>query len=221
MQPAQSEVIRVHLEARTRFFDQAVLDALGAGITQVVIAGAGYDDRALRFRSEGVRWFELDHPATQADKRRRLEELGADTSSVAFAAADFGNDDVAAALAAAGHAQGQATLFLCEGLLVYFEPPGIVGLLGALANRAGAGSTLVASLAVHRDGIDSSAVVRFLNDVRPANDEPWRTILPAGEHLQLLHRAGWREERGVDEAEVSAEAEPGRSLFVVAARDRG
>jgi len=34
-----------------------------------VILGAGYDDRALRFRSPGVRFFELDHPDTQADKR--------------------------------------------------------------------------------------------------------------------------------------------------------
>jgi Leucine carboxyl methyltransferase len=39
---------------RTRFFDDQVMAAVAAGISQVVICGAGYDDRALRFRSPGV-----------------------------------------------------------------------------------------------------------------------------------------------------------------------
>src|SRR4051812_24564990 len=37
------------ITARTEFFDDAVLRAVGGGITQIVILGAGYDGRALRF----------------------------------------------------------------------------------------------------------------------------------------------------------------------------
>jgi O-methyltransferase involved in polyketide biosynthesis len=36
------------LRTRTRFFDEAVLHALAHDISQIVILGAGYDDRALR-----------------------------------------------------------------------------------------------------------------------------------------------------------------------------
>ena len=72
MRPVSAPEMQARLAARTRFFDEQVLAALDRGIRQVVIAGAGYDDRALRFRSPGVRYFELDHPATQADKRRLL-----------------------------------------------------------------------------------------------------------------------------------------------------
>ena len=124
---------------RTRFFDGQVLAAISAGIPQVVICGAGYDDRALRFRSPGVRFFELDHPATQADKARRLRDMGADLRGVALAAADFRDDDVAAVLAAAGHDASQPTLFLCEGLLIYLDAPVITRLLAGLCSRAAAG----------------------------------------------------------------------------------
>src|SRR5271166_5603828 len=67
--------LRPSIEARTRFVDEQVLAAIAAGVRQIVICGAGYDDSALRFRSDGVRYFELDHPATQADKLRRLQSV--------------------------------------------------------------------------------------------------------------------------------------------------
>jgi methyltransferase (TIGR00027 family) len=57
--------------ARTCFFDEAVVAGLDAGVRQVVVLGAGYDSRAWRLARTGVRFFEVDHPATQADKRMR------------------------------------------------------------------------------------------------------------------------------------------------------
>ncbi|HTS95329.1 MAG TPA: class I SAM-dependent methyltransferase [Streptosporangiaceae bacterium] len=76
MRPTETDALRPSLAARTMFFDEQVLAAISAGIRQVVIVGAGYDDRALRFRAHGVRFFELDHPATQADKAARLHGMG-------------------------------------------------------------------------------------------------------------------------------------------------
>src|SRR5690349_4299426 len=64
------------ITARTKFFDDAVVRALEHGVQQVVLLGAGYDGRSLRFRTPGVRFFEVDHPATQADKQRRLTDVG-------------------------------------------------------------------------------------------------------------------------------------------------
>src|SRR3954469_645003 len=57
------------LERRTMWFDGGTLRMIDAGVRQVVIVAAGYDCRALRFRTPGVQFIELDHPATQADKR--------------------------------------------------------------------------------------------------------------------------------------------------------
>ena len=134
------------LERRTQWFDEVTLRCIEEGMSQVVIVAAGYDCRALRFRTPGVRFIELDHPATQADKQRILHEMDVDVAGVAYAAADFTVDDVGAALAAAGHKAGQATLFLVEGLLIYLPEDVIVSLLSALRARAAPESRLAVSI---------------------------------------------------------------------------
>jgi methyltransferase (TIGR00027 family) len=205
------------LAARTRFFDERVLEAISDGIGQVVILGAGYDDRALRFRSPGVRFFELDHPATQADKARRLRVIKAGAGAPVLASADFRHDDVAAILRDCGHNAAQPTLFLCEGLFVYLDQPTCVRLLAGLRSRAAPGSVLAASLAVHRENLDSGHVAAVANARRRTGaTEPWLTILPPAMHLRLLRESGWQAGEQVDAAQFGTGAEPGRSLLVTA-----
>ena len=111
------------MEARTLFFDDAVVGAIDRGVNQVVILGAGYDGRALRFRTPGVRFFEVDHPATQADKRRRLEALDIATTGITFVEADFTEPGLDQRLADAGHRAEEQTQFLLEGVLRYLPEP--------------------------------------------------------------------------------------------------
>ena len=90
MRPVSADRFVARDGRRTRFVDDQVLDAISAGIPQIVVLGAGYDDRALRFTTPGVRFFEVDHPATQTDKERRLGRLGsALRGTVRARAADF------------------------------------------------------------------------------------------------------------------------------------
>jgi methyltransferase (TIGR00027 family) len=208
--------LRAHLAARTQFFDEQVLAALDRGVRQVVTLGAGYDDRALRFRAPGVHYFELDHPATQADKRRRLTRMRADLTGLTLIAADFRFDDAGTALGAAGHDAQRASLFICEGLLVYLDQEAFIGLLSAAGSRAGDGSTLAVSLVTHREGLDSARVVAVANARRPNGAaEPWRTIMPETAQLSLLTRAGWSVTAAVSDA-ASGTGASGRSLLVTA-----
>lgn len=212
--------LRPGIEARTRFVDEQVQAAISAGIGQIVICGAGYDDRAQRFRTAGVRFFELDHPGTQVDKARRLRAVGGD-AAVTLAPADFRSDDVAEVLDSAGHDAKQPSLFVCEGLLIYLDQQTCLRLLAALAARAAAGSRLAVSISTHADGFDSAEVVAAANARRrTAGAEPWRTILPANEHLALLARAGWTASSVTESPPASAEVSHGRrSLLVSAAAD--
>src|SRR5208282_2568410 len=67
---------RVSAVVRTRLIDDAVTDALAAGATQVILLGAGYDSRAYRIDAiRTTRVFEVDHPTTQAVKRRRIDAV--------------------------------------------------------------------------------------------------------------------------------------------------
>ncbi len=217
MAPVRDEAMRAQLAARTRFFDDQVVDALGRGCDQVVVLGAGYDDRALRFRTPGVRFFEVDHPDTQDDKRLRLERMGAARRGPTLVPVDFCGDGLAAALDRAGHRTDRPTLVLAEGLLVYLGSREIADLLGGVRARAGAGSVLAASLAVHPEGLDSAGVTDRANAARPrAGAEPWRTILSRSAHLALVEGAGWAVVDTFDATAFDATAVPGRSLLVVA-----
>jgi methyltransferase (TIGR00027 family) len=185
--------LQLSIAARTEFVDEQVTGVIAAGLRQIVTCGAGYDDRAVRFRTDGVRFFELDQLVTQADKAARLQAIGA-ADAVTLVGADFRTDDAAAALAAADHDADQPSLFICEGLLTYLDRDACYRLLAALAARAASGSVLAASLSTHEDGFDSTEVVAVANRSRSHNAaaEPWQTILPVAEYLRLLADAGWR-----------------------------
>ncbi|HTA08450.1 MAG TPA: class I SAM-dependent methyltransferase [Streptosporangiaceae bacterium] len=213
------EWLRPSIAARTRFVDSHVVRAIAAGLRQIVLCGAGYDDRPLRFRTPGVRFVELDHPATQADKARLLRDLGAGSPGVSLAPVDFRTDDVGAVLERAGHVATEPSLFVAEGLLIYLDQSTCERLLAALAGRAAAGSVLAVSLATHADGHDSVEVAAAANAGRRAGvAEPWLTVLPVAEHLAMLTDAGWQVTETQWSPVAAAEVSHGRRSLLVVAR---
>src|SRR5713226_1714677 len=66
--------IRPSVVARTRLIDDAITASMGEHTEQLVILGAGFDSRAYRLPGlRGITVFEVDHPDTQATKRKVLE----------------------------------------------------------------------------------------------------------------------------------------------------
>ena len=137
-----------YIRARTAFFDRVVVSSIDRGVAQVVIGGAGYDGRAFRYAKPGVRWFEVDHPATQADKLARVTRLGLATPQVRFIPADFTADPVAEPLLAAGLDPARPALFLFEGVAVYLERPENERVLTEFREVTPAGSLLAISVSV-------------------------------------------------------------------------
>ena len=187
--------MREYLEARTRFFDRMVVGAIGRGVRQIVLGAAGYDGRALRYARSGVRWFEVDHPATQRDKRDRLARLGLDAGQVQFVEADFTRDPIAERLTAAGLNPGQFGLFLLEGVAVYLEPAVLDRVLTEFRQVARAGSRL--AISVSTSGARGEARSRFQATVA-ALGEPARSTLEAGQATEVLARTGWQVIAGDD-----------------------
>jgi methyltransferase (TIGR00027 family) len=176
-----------YLRARTAFFDRVVVTALDRGTRQVVIGGAGYDGRAFRYAKPGVRWFEVDHSATQADKRERIARLGLDSAHIAFIAADFTADPVAGPLRAVGLDQARPALFLFEGVAVYLERPVIERVLAEFRAVTAPGAALAISVST---GAPSSTRADFQRRVA-ALGEPVRSVLTPAETRALLSAAGW------------------------------
>ena len=176
-----------YLRDRTRFFDYHLLWALEAGTQQVVLVGAGYDLRAQRFRSPGVRFFELDLPETQADKRQRLADLGLTDSGVTFAPIDLASGKLAHALRAAGHDADRPSLFLCEGLLLYLDPETVRALLRDLRANAAPRSRLAMSIEVGEPEARRQQLHTYLRAI----GEPPRSQWSADDWHQLLEATRW------------------------------
>lgn len=189
-----------HLEARTAFVDRALVRALADGVRQVVLAAAGYDGRALRYAHEGVRWFELDHPATQADKRERLTRLGIATDDVAFVAADFRTDPVAERLVAAGCDPGARSVVVCEGLAIYLETDVLERLLAELAHATGPGSALLLTASTASSDRRARQRREWLRAAVASLGEPMRSSLSAGDADELMRRTGWEPWQGSEPA---------------------
>jgi methyltransferase (TIGR00027 family) len=164
---------------RTLFIDGEVAGAIGGGVQQVVILGAGYDGRALRFGGAPTRWFEVDYPSTQADKRRRLAALGISPVGVTYVPIDLMRGDLETTLENAGHDATLPTLFLAEGLVPYLTLEATARMFQALRARAAPGSVLVVTFFVSPEPSD------LLNAWYRARDVFFRVI---GEPRQSEYR---------------------------------
>ncbi len=189
---ASAERMVAYLKARTRFFDRAVVTALGRGVTQVVVAGAGYDGRAWRYAKPGVRWFEVDHPDTQGDKRRRVHRLVLDCNHVTFVPADFVVDQVGSRLGAAGLDRNRPLLIVCEGVAAYLDRSVLAALVTGLGEVAAQRSRLAISVSVATGSSDFAARRAEFQARVAALGEPARAVLTADDAEHLLAAAGWR-----------------------------
>ena len=126
---------------RVAFIDQAVR---AEPTPQVVILGAGLDTRAWRLDClEGTRVFEVDHPATQAYKRRKAPTLGPPRCAHTWVAVDLERDDLVAALQAAGHRANVPTTWIWEGVVMYLDDDALRRSLAAIFQSSASGSSLL------------------------------------------------------------------------------
>jgi methyltransferase (TIGR00027 family) len=131
--------------ARTAWFDGIFRNALGDGIRQIVLLGAGYDTRAWRFRDllGDARVFELDIRSTQESKIAALHAAGMDTpEQVSFVRIDFRSEDLETVLVRAGYDPTQRTLFVWEGVTYYLAEESVNATLRFVHRNSARGSRL-------------------------------------------------------------------------------
>ena len=129
---------------RVAAIDAALVAAIAAGCRQVVILGAGLDTRAWRLQAvAGLPLFEVDHPATQAEKRERSRMLPPPLARIAWTAVDFHEQSLAARLADVGQALEQPTAWVWEGVVMYLSDDAVRGTLTAVRARSAPGSVLI------------------------------------------------------------------------------
>jgi methyltransferase (TIGR00027 family) len=136
---------RASAVVRTRLIDDLLGEALADGARQLVLLGAGYDSRAFRLPAAGaVTVFEVDHPATQALKRRLVDRrVPADQRAhVRFVPVDLAHEDLSTALRQAGW-RSDRSVIVWEGVTNYLDASSVHATLTGLAALAAAGSRII------------------------------------------------------------------------------
>ncbi|KAG2486967.1 hypothetical protein HYH03_014340 [Edaphochlamys debaryana] len=131
------------IDARTKWFDEAVTQALDGGIKQVVVVAAGYDTRAYRLGRPGVRFFEVDLPIASETKQRLVDKLGFVKDQAArptYVGADLARVPLAQALAGTGFDPAAPTLWTVEGLVYYLPGDAPHALYAAISALSAPGS---------------------------------------------------------------------------------
>ena len=194
---------------RARFPEDLVERAVAGGVAQYVILGAGLDSFAYRRRDllDRLRVFEVDHPATQAWKRRRLAELGVELpASLVFAPVDFERQTLREGLERAGFDFAKLAVFSWMGVTMYLTLDAINATLATLA-KCRPGSRVVLTYNQPLDVLTrgDAQITGAMAGLAAKMGEPFISRFRTAEIARLLRQHGFGEftDFGSDEARAA------------------
>lgn len=130
--------LRRFIAARSRFAEDALAAARLSGTRQLVVLGAGLDTYAYRAETSDLAIFEVDHPATQAWKRKLLAEATiAIPDALRFVPVDFERDALSTRLRDSGFDPARRSFFTWLGVVSYLTRPALLATLGFIAGLPG------------------------------------------------------------------------------------
>jgi methyltransferase (TIGR00027 family) len=207
--------LRAFLVARSCVAEETLARCVSHGTRAYVVLGAGLDTFAYRNPHEacGLRTFEVDHPTTQAWKKRRLSDAGIPVpSSVTFVPVDFETHSLEAALGRAGVPADQPALFSWLGVTPYLSRSAVIDVLAMIAKR-GPGSAVVFDFSASPSTLDAIGRRAFdgLAQRLAAEGEPWITFFDPREIEDELRAVGYRDIEVFDPRSLNARYFSGRS----------
>lgn len=206
---------RAFMVVRSRFAEDELAAAIARGASQYVILGAGLDTFAYRnpYSEVQLRVFEVDHPATQAWKRKRLAAGGIEIPrSLAYAPVDFEKQALADGLAAAGFDPERVTFFSWLGVTPYLTQPAMdatLKFIAACAKGSGVVFDYVCSRR-HMGFLGWLAFERLARRVAMAG-EPFRLLFDPKNLTAQMRGMGFSEFEDLGGAELNARYFAGRT----------
>jgi methyltransferase (TIGR00027 family) len=203
--------MRAFICARSRLAEDALAAAVGRGVAQYLLLGAGLDSFAWRNPHPGLKVFEADHPATQAWKRQRLAPLGAPERTT-FIPVDLERQPLAPALAAAGLDPDQRVFVSWLGVTPYLESETVMDALEALTSL-NAGVEVVFDYGPAAAGL--SGAMRSAHQRRAAKieaaGEPWVSGFEPRSLINALSQLGYGHIEDLGPREINARFYDGRA----------
>lgn len=147
---ALAKVMRVQIApitlSRAQHTETSLEAAVKQGVRQYVILGAGLDTFAFRRPDllKELQVFEVDHPATQAYKQKRITELGWKIpEQLHFIPVDFTKDSLVSALKHTAYNPDRLSFFSWLGVTYYLTREEVFSTLADIVNIAPSGSSII------------------------------------------------------------------------------
>jgi methyltransferase (TIGR00027 family) len=160
----------LYMQVRTYALDREVARFAESGGRQLILLGAGLDARAQRLRHLGLRVFEVDHPATQAEKRR----LAGDAAT--FVAWDFEHDPVERLpqhLGDLGYRREERGCVVWEGVTMYLSEAANAATFAMLADLLAPGSVVAFTYFTKGFLASRARRDRLMRQFVASHGEPW------------------------------------------------
>jgi len=196
------------LMARERFIDDVLQNFLNEGLRQLVILGAGYDSRAYRFNLPGlVKTFEVDHPATQADKLENVQRVfGKIPDHVTYLPVDFNTQTLSERLLSSGYDPGLISLFIWQGVTMCLTPAGVDSTLAFIMKNTAPGSAIIFDYVYQAvlDGIQKQSEISSIRRYRFMTGEGLTFGIAEGTAEAFLKVRGFQQAKDVTADELKA-----------------
>jgi methyltransferase (TIGR00027 family) len=189
------QATRATMAMRSRYTEDALSRAIAGGITRYVILGAGLDSFAWRHPhlASAVEVIEIDHPASQQWKRRRLEELGiGQPPNLIFLPIDFEKQTLLDGLRDGGCPLEKPAFFSWLGVTQYLTRETVLGTfkqVGALPTGTEISFTFIVPQTLLAG--DDQRFLAMAAGGAAARGEPWVTFFEPVELTSHLRELGF------------------------------
>jgi methyltransferase (TIGR00027 family) len=207
MHPEGTRGYRASIVGRARFIEDLVLKKNEYGLSQYVILGAGLDTFAQRRPefADKLRVFEVDQPATQEWKRKRLNEIGLGVAkNLKLVPVDFeAGESWLEKLKANGFEATKPAIITSTGVSMYLSLEANKATLREVASLA-PGSTLAMTFTLPLDLIppEERPQHEFVYERAKAAGTPFLSFFKPAEILALAREAGFRSVEHVSKEEI-------------------
>ncbi|MDE0112820.1 MAG: SAM-dependent methyltransferase [Albidovulum sp.] len=193
---------------RARFGEDRLESAVGDGLDQYVILGAGFDTFAMRRKDlmANLQVYELDQPATQELKLRRMQKRGmGKPSSVRYIQSDLNKESLHDALDRAGFDAARPAMFSWFGVTYYLGIDTVRATLENIATNMAPGSSILFDYLADPAWIPSNA--KPLHERCAAfvakRGEPWISSFNPPDVAGILSDLGFEEVDNLEPDKVS------------------
>lgn len=193
---AAAKGIYEYVIARTKYIDSVFRQTLSDQFSQILIFGAGFDTRALRFQEEvqQTRIFELDAAATQEAKVSQYHKRHLNIPpDVVFVSIDFDKESLSLKLEHVGFKRHERSLFILENVLMYLQPQSVDQAFQTIKELTAVGSEVVFDY-IYASVLRNENIYygeKGMIESMAKTAEQWHFGIEKGEIVQFLSRYGF------------------------------